>query len=265
MSGWERRTLGSLPVDADRTLNWLPGFVQGFTTRQGGVSKVPYSSFNLGDHVGDETGSVLANRNILCESLGFAPERIALAEQVHGSDVAEVTEGGRYLGCDALVTNVPGLLLVLFFADCVPVYLVDPRDRVVALVHAGWRGTHGRIVAGTVRYLHERYGIKPKSLIASIGPSIAAVNYEVGLDVADRFRSLNLSGSATAVMPSSPFSGKYLLNLRLVLYAQLLEAGIPPHSISVSEADTYRQSADFFSYRRDGAKTGRMAAYLGMV
>jgi len=267
MAGWERRNVGGLPVDVDKVMNWLPNLAQGFTTRRGGKSEAPYSSLNLGDHVGDSIESVEANRLILYNSLGFERNRIALAEQVHGAEIAEVDSAGRRPGCDALVTNVPGLLLVLFFADCVPVYLVDPHRRAIALIHAGWRGTKAGIVAKTIRYIDERYGVKPDMLRASIGPCIAGESYEVDADVADIFRDLmtgGMSGSATPVVPRGKFGDKYSLNLRLVLFAQLLNAGISADSISVSDADTYRQSKDYFSYRRDGGKTGRMAAYLGL-
>jgi len=254
-------------VDVDKVMNWLPNLAQGFTTRKGGVSAAPYDSLNLGDHVGDDIEAVKANRLTLYNRLGFDLSQVALAEQVHGAEIAEVDSGGRRLGCDALVTNVPGLLLVLFFADCVPVYLVDPHRRAIALIHAGWRGTRSGIVPKTIRYIDERYGVKPDTLRASIGPCIAGESYEVDADVADIFRNLmtgGMSGAATPVVPRGRAGDKFSLNLRLVLFAQLLNAGISVDSISVSDADTFRQSKDYFSYRRDGGKTGRMAAYLGL-
>jgi YfiH family protein len=267
MAGWERKTIGRLSVDVDKVMNWLPHLAQGFTTRKGGTSEAPYSSLNLGDHVGDDIKAVEANRLALYEAVGFENGKVALAEQVHGAEIADVSVGGKYPGCDALVTNTPGLLLVLFYADCVPVYLVDPHRRAIGLVHAGWRGVKAGIAPKTVEYLGARYGVKPENLRASIGPSIAGESYEVGAELADVFRNLmpgGMSGAATPVVPRGALADKYSLDLRLILFAQLMSAGISADSISVSDADTFRQSKDYFSYRRDGAKTGRMAAYLGL-
>ncbi len=246
---------------------WLPRIVQGFTTRRGGVSAAPYDSLNLGVHVGDNLAQVSANRRRVWHDLGVLESQVALAEQVHGCEVAVVSAGSGTVpiaGADALVTNTPGLLLMLLFADCAPVYLVDPTKKVVGLAHAGWRGTAANIAGRTMAAMTAEFGCLPGGCFAAIGPSIGEGSYEVGPEVADRFRSLPGARAANVVTPRSEISGTYNLNLRAVLFAQLLYAGIPAGSIAVCDEDTFRNKRDFFSYRRDGVSTGRMAGFLGI-
>lgn len=209
---------------------------------------------------------VAANRQRLWTDLGVSEGQVALAEQVHGDVVALVTAGTGdtpVSGADALVTATPGVLLTLFFADCVPVYFVDPVNKAVGLAHAGWRGAASNVAAKTLRAMTEQFGSQPASCLAAIGPCIGGDSYEVGAEVADRFRSLPGARGANVITPRSEFGGTYSLNLRQVVFGQLLYAGIRAQSIAVCDEDTYRNRRDFFSYRRDGA-TGRMAAFLGM-
>lgn len=269
MAGWKRRAVGDLPVYQAVTMSWLPGFVQGFTTRRGGVSAVPYDALNLSMRVGDAPQSVQANRERLWADLGFDAEQVALAEQVHGDRVGRVTQGGLApaTGVDALITDTPNILLLMLFADCVPVYLVAPTRRAIGLVHSGWRGTAANITGRTVAEMREAFGVQPAQCLAAIGPCIGGESYEVGPEVADQFRNFpggRNSGAATALLPKDELAGSYLLNLRQVIFMQLLAAGLRADSVSVCNEDTYRNRRDFFSYRRDGAATGRMAAYLGL-
>jgi YfiH family protein len=266
MTGWRRQPIGDLPLYQAKTLSWLPRVVQGFTTRRGGVSQAPYDTLNLGAHVGDAPASVQANRQRVWTDLGFGESQVALAEQVHGDRVAAVAAGTgarAVAGADALVTDAPDVLLMLLFADCVPVYLVDPTRKAVGLAHAGWRGVAANIAARTVEALGEHYGCRPASCLAAIGPCIGGDSYEVGADVADRFRTLPGARAANVVLPRSEIGGTYSLNLRAVVFLQLLQAGLRAESIAVCDEDTFRNRRDFFSYRRDGA-TGRMGAFLGM-
>ena len=240
---------------------WLPRVVQGFTTRHGGVSEAPYDSLNLGGHVGDVPASVQANRHRLWADLGFAEAQV---EQVHGDRVARVTAGGAPVpSVDALITDTPGLLLLLFFADCVPIYLYDPAHKAVGLAHAGWRGTAANIAARTMANMAEELGSKPGDCLAAVGPSIGAESYEVGPEVADQFRSMPAARATNVILPRSEFGGTYSLNLRAVIFQQLLHTGLPASAIAVCDEDTFRNKRDFFSYRRDGT-TGRMGAFLGI-
>jgi YfiH family protein len=266
MTGWRKQPIGDLPLYQAKTISWLPRIVQGFTTRRGGVSAAPYDTLNLGAHVGDGLGSVEANRQRVWSNLGFPREQVVLAEQVHGDGVAVVREANGAVplpGMDALVTNIPDLLLMLFFADCVPIYLVDPAQKAIGLAHAGWRGAAANIATKTVHALTEEFGCLPATCFAAIGPCIGGDSYEVGPEVADRFRSLPSSRAANVVFPRNEMSGTYTLNLRAVVFFQLMQAGLKAESIAVCDEDTFRNRRDFFSYRRDGT-TGRMGAFLGM-
>ena len=259
--------MGDLPMYQAKTMSWLPRIVQGFTTRRGGVGLAPYDTLNLGAHVGDAPASVAKQTaQRVWSDLGFEAGQVALAEQIHGDGVAVVTAGMGLTpvpGADALVTNVPDLLLMLLFADCVPVYLVDPARKAIGLAHAGWRGTEANIAAKTVRTLADEFGCLPSSCLAALGPSIGGDSYEVGPEVADRFRTQPGSRAANVVLPRNEMTGTYTLNLRAVIFLQLLSAGLKAESIAVCDEDTFRNRRDFFSYRRDGV-TGRMGAFLGM-
>ena len=264
MSGWRKHLVGDLPLYQARTIAWLPRMVQGFTTRSGGVSAAPYDTLNLGAHVGDLLESVQANRQRVWADLGFAEAQVALAEQVHGDGVSIVTEGGPPVpGADALVTNTPDVLLMLFFADCVPVYFLDPARKAIGLAHAGWRSAAANIAGKTMQAMTDEFGSLPASCLAAIGPSIGGDNYEVGPEVADVFRSMPGTRGTNVITPRSEFNSTYNLNLRQVVFGQLLQAGLRADAIAVCDEDTLRNKRDFFSFRRDGI-TGRMAAFLGM-
>lgn len=269
MSNWKRQAVGDLPLYQAKTMSWLPGVVQGFTTRRGGVSAAPYDSLNLSANVGDVAAHVQTNRERLWADLGFAASQVALAEQVHGNEVGIVAAGTGLTpmaGVDALVTDAPDVLLMLFYADCVPVYLLAPTRRVIGLVHAGWRGTASGIVGKTAKIMRETFDCPLPQCLAAIGPCIGGDSYEVGSEVADQFRNFAggaNAGAATAVLPRDELGGKYNLNLRQVLFAQLLQAGFRADAIAVCDEDTFRAKRDFFSYRRDGV-TGRMAAFLAL-
>lgn len=265
---WKKRNIGDLTVYEASTMAWLPRIVQGFTTRHGGVSRPPYDSLNLGAHVGDESDAVGANRERLWSDLGFRESRVVTAEQVHGDRVAVVDSpaSGPIEGVDALVTGTPGLLLTMFFADCAPVYIVDPTKRVIGLAHAGWRGTSKNIVRNTILRMADTFDCCPTSMLVAVGPCISSESYEVGTEVADLFRDLSVgraSGAAIAVHPYNEMTGTYCLDLRQIIFAQCLDAGIRAEYVAVCGDDTYRNRRDFFSYRRDG-RTGRHAGYLAL-
>lgn len=264
MTDWTREAVGDLPMHQAKTMSWLPGIVQGFTTRRGGVSRAPYDSMNLGAHVGDAPADVRANRLRLWGDLGFLEDRVAMAEQVHGDQIAVVSDDSGFLvpGADALITDVPNLLLMMLYADCVPVYLLDPASRAVGLIHSGWRGTLAGVVGKTVRAMRENFGVNPRTCLAAIGPCIGGDSYEVGADVASQFSHIVAQQASVIMVPRDEFSGTYNLNLRQVIFSQLLQAGVRAEYIAVSDEDTVRNRRDFFSHRRDGAQTGRMAAFL---
>jgi YfiH family protein len=268
---WRRSTKDGITFHQSSVLAAMPGLAHGFTARQGGCSTGPYKSLNLGKNVGDLSDNVEENRRRVAAALGFSLADIVDAEQVHGSRVAVIDgPGGSALTADALIANRPNILLMLMFADCVPVFLFDPYNRAIGLVHSGWRGTDKNVVQSALNAMTENYGTDPARVMAAIGPCIGFDRYEVSLDVAERFRNTvghQDSGAAQVVLPFNEFKGTYLLNLRQVIFQQLVLAGLRIESVIVSDQCTVSNTKDFYSHRRDGANsksTGRMAAVIGL-
>jgi len=244
----------------------LGGVVAAFTTRHGGFSEGPYATLNLGLHVGDDPRRVLANREKLGEVLGYDPRKAVCGAQVHGTRVAAVgeKEAGRGAmsaedalpGIDGLATATPGLPLLAFFADCVPLFLYDPARRAAALVHAGWRGTTGRIAAAAVTVMEKEYGCRPGDLWAVIGPSIGPCCYRVGDETAAAFQQ----EARPCLQPVG--DGTWRLDLWEANRRQLLEAGLAGGRIFLAGLCTACRSETFFSYRAGRGNTGRMAGLI---
>ena len=270
MANWIVKNQGGLRIYQAATVSWLPGIIQGCTTRQGGVSAAPYESLNLSLACGDIQSDVLANRARLAQALGIASDKMVYAEQPHGAEVVivEHEQSEPVAGADALITAVPGLLLTMLFADCMPIYIVEPVKKIVALIHSGWRGTAANIIHRTAVVLKNQLDVSPRACYVAIGPSIGETNYEVGAEGADRFRDSYSSLGNTPVMLKNEMIGTWTLNLRSIAFSQLINTGYRPESIAVCDEDTYANSKDFFSHRREshaGMKTGRMAAILGIA
>ena len=233
----------------------LDGIAGGFTTRHGGVSQAPYASLNLGLSSGDDPAAVEENRRRLLAELGFAPGALALAGQVHGADVQTVTESGLHRRCDALVTATPGLLLGIIAADCAPVIFADPEARIVGACHSGWRGTQANIVGETVQAMM-RLGAEPERTRAAVGPCISADAFEVGEEVAEQFED--------AFVVRRPEWPRPHVDLRSVLAAQLRAAGLSTPNTSIEPGCTVADNGRFFSYRTEGAASGRLLGFVGM-
>lgn len=207
------------------------------TTRHGGVSTGPYRSLNLGLHVEDDPDSVRENRRRAARALDAGLEELVFANQVHGTDVAVVTtaDAGRgaagvddaIAGTDALVTRTAGPVLVTLVADCAPILLVDPDARVLATVHAGWRGAVAGTVAAAVRTMAS-LGARPASTIAWIGPTIPAAGYEVGPEVAEAARD-GLGGDVAAAL--EPAGDRWHFDVAEANRIQLLAAGVPDDQV----------------------------------
>ena len=245
--------------------------VHGISARLGGVSQAPYDSLDLGLHVGDDADAVWQNRQILFRALGLDAEKIVTPQQVHGVHVARVSraEAGRgahaYADCipetDALITNEPGLPLMLCFADCTPILFLDPERHAVGIAHGGWKGTVQRIAQATVLHMEKEFGTDPTDLLVGIGPSIGPCCYEVGEDVAERFRQA-FSGHEGEIL--STVDGKPHVNLWQANTQALLDAGVPRANIDRADTCTSCSHKWYFSYRADGGKTGRLAAVIGL-
>ena len=191
------------------------GLRHGVTGKSGGVSEAPFTSLNLGLHVGDQPKAVLENRRRLCALLGYPLQKLTTAQQTHEDHVvavgpAEIGSGaGSYADAlahtDAIMTNLPGVPLMLCIADCVPVIVYDPVKRAVAVIHDGWRGTVQRLAAKTVFAMRLAYGSAPKDLLAYVGPSISRAHYEVSESTAMAFAWGRPMGNAPAsAMASGP-------------------------------------------------------------
>lgn len=231
-----------------------------FSTRVGGVSKAPYASLNLAVASGDARENALENRRRFTERAGFfAFPRTAY--QVHGAGVnrattepfAEGTQG------DIVITDVPGLAVGVFVADCVPLLLHAPDVGAVAAVHAGWRGTALQAAQVAVEALRETYGADPGRMVAVIGPSIKGCCYEVGEDVAMAMQILPDAGACLTV-----HGDRWRFDGQEANRQQLDAAGLRPENIHVSGLCTFCREDLFFSYRRDGAQSGRLIGAIAL-
>ena len=227
-----------------------------FTTRAGGVSSSPYSSFNLGDHVGDDPENVARNRRRLAEVLGLQPEQFVWMEQLHTNTVTVVDspQPEPVEATDAVVTTTPGLALAVLVADCVPVLLSDHNAGVVAAAHAGRLGARNGIVRKTVEQM-VALGANPSNIQALLGPAAAGASYEVPVEMARDVES-RLPGSITKTS-----KGTTGLDIRAGLVRQLLSLGVT--HVDADPRDTVTDT-DFFSYRREGT-TGRQAGVIWLT
>lgn len=263
-----------------------------FTTRMGGVSKEHCASLNLSFTRGDDEAAVRENYRRLAEAMDVDVEKFVFTDQTHTTNVRVVTEAdaGKGIVCprdytdvDGLVTNVPGLVLSTFFADCVPLYFVDPVHRAIGMSHSGWRGTVGRMGAKTLEAMGTEYGTNPEDVICAIGPSICQDCYEVSADVAAEFakefkgrerevvclQKDYIQGSKAAsdtdltnIDPASP--EKYQLDLWCANEIVLLEAGVLPEHIAVTDVCTCCNPAELFSHRASHGKRGNLGAFLSI-
>lgn len=237
-----------------------------FTTRIGGISSGKYDSMNLSLKRYEKKEEVYENFKIICDIGEFSYKDMVFSDQVHGDVVRKVTidDKGKNFGgsdiksVDALMTDEKGIPLVTFYADCTPLFFLDPVKKVVALAHAGWRGTVLNIGPKTVKAMQKEYGSNVENILAAIGPSIYKCCYEVGDDVAVKVKeALN----EWEKVLEQKHDGKWMLDLQAANYIELINCGIPEKNITVSQMCTYC-SDEFYSYRRDRGMTGSMAAFI---
>ena len=235
----------------------------GFSTRLGGVSKGHCATMNISTTRGDEPEAIEENRRRIAAAIGVEPTDFTYTHQTHTTNVAVVEEkdrGGKFLDTDGMVTDVPGICLVTFYADCVPLFFVDPVHRAIGLSHSGWRGTVGRMGKVTLELMQEQYGTDPTQVFAAIGPSICQECYEVSGDVAEQF--IRMLGEAVAIPGREP--GKYQLDLWLANELILRQAGLLPAHIAVTDICTCHNSGYLFSHRASGGRRGSLAAFLAL-
>ncbi|NNF17081.1 MAG: peptidoglycan editing factor PgeF [Gammaproteobacteria bacterium] len=235
----------------------VPEFVRaGTTLRNGGISRAPFDTLNLGAHVGDNDAHVRHNREVVSERLGLPREPLWL-NQIHGNTVvdADASNGNRIPDADAAVTRRRETVLAILTADCLPLVLCDPENSVLAAAHGGWRGLAGGIVTATIKAMQA----DAKDLYAWLGPAIGPSRFVIGDDVRDAFVSVDATLTACFVPTASD---RYLADLYAIARRQLTVAGVA--RISGGHWCTYSDAQRFFSYRRD-QQTGRMATVAWMT
>jgi YfiH family protein len=226
------------------------------TTRNGGVSAGPYASLNLSEYCGDNLADVLTNRAILCDELGIPHDALYIPRQVHGDHVLHCNSSTpKGETADALITDQPGICISIATADCVPILLFAPDRKVIAAIHAGWRGTVLNIVHKTISQMKTEYGCDPKKMLATSGPAISVEKFEVGKEVADVFLNDPIIAKTCGRHPQTK---KIHIDLKMAIFFQLCHEGVLPANISSSTCCTHILHKEFFSVRRDGPNTGRI-------
>lgn len=240
------------------------------TTRHGGYGSGEYASFNCNRFCGDNIETVQKNRTMLVGLMPQIPKRLIIPHQTHGAEVkviddaflalSEDVQAEQLEGIDALVSDRTGVCVCISTADCVPVLCFDTKLRVVAAVHAGWRGTVQRIVSRTIRLMSEVYGTNPEDVTACIGPSISQEAFEVGDEVYARFRNEGFDMERIAVRKD-----KWHIDLWEANRLQLLAEGVLASRIDVSGICTWQNNDDFFSARRQGIASGRILSGIMLL
>lgn len=236
----------------------FPELIAVESNRKGGVSKAPFSSLNLGLHTEDTPESVTQNRKLFFDNLGIKMSRVTQSYQVHKDKILKVTRSKVYEGYDALITENSNTFLSVTVADCTPILIYDAKNKAVAAVHAGWKGTVLDITAKTIQRMREEFKTNPKDCYVYVGTCIDENSFEVGEDVAAMFtydlKRLDKSGRKP----------KFYVDLKKANVTQLLKCGVPENQIEVSSFSTVLDNDTYFSHRKEKGKTGRMIALIGV-
>lgn len=258
-----------LPYLSFSSYEALPYIRHMFTTREGGVSKDIYESLNLSFTRGDDETAVLENYRRVAQALGTSIDHIVTSDQTHTTNVRPVgkedlgkgiTRPRDYKDVDGMITDQPGVLLATFYADCVPLYFVDPVHKAIGLSHSGWRGTVGRMGQATVEAMEKSFGSQPKDLLCAIGPSICQDCYEVSRDVAEAFIFAFPTHEKEILQAGA--LGKYQLDLWKANEIVLTEAGVLKEHIDLAGLCTCCNSSILFSHRASRGKRGNLGAFL---
>ena len=237
------------------------------TTRSGGVSSGEFRSLNLGNFSDDSPVNIFENRSLLAQKFFLTPEDLITPHQTHGSEVllidqqflnlskSEIIE--KLYGIDATITQETDIFLCVATADCVPILLYDPQTQAMAAIHAGWRGTVGRIVEKTIDKMNQHFGTKPADIIAAIGPAIGIDNYEVGKEVEEMFKENGFKLTKPFALRNRK-TKKIHLDVKEINRQELLRLGVPKQQIEKTKYDTYKNKQLFFSARRQTVHSGRM-------
>ena len=235
-------------------------------TRIGGVSQAPYTSLNLGSTVGDDIVSVNRNKEIALKSMGLALESLYEVWQSHGKNVVYARRprlpSEPYEMADVLLTDQPGVTLLMRFADCVPVLLHDPIKNVVGLAHAGWKGTAFKTVAHAVSSMKDLFGSRPADIFATIGPSICTQHYEIGEDVQVKILDAFGLEASEVLRNCNGDSSGVCLDLWRANELILLDSGV--RYIQTSAKCTACDTINWYSHRAENGKTGRFGVLISL-
>ncbi|AKL95612.1 hypothetical protein CACET_c21660 [Clostridium aceticum] len=243
----------------------------GFSTRIGGVSKDHNSTLNLSFKTNDDKNHVMANLQGFCEAIDVKLENLVLSDQVHSDGIKIVTIEDRGKGVlydkdfsqvDALITDASAVALMTFHADCVPLLFADPVEKIVAAVHAGWKGTALKIGQKTVEKMMKEFDSRAEDIVVAIGPSIGKCCYEVSSEVIQRFNT-NFTNASNIAFPTS--EGKYMLDLWEANRIALKEIGLVDRNISIAGLCTACSTDLFYSHRKEKGLTGRMASVIELA
>lgn len=261
----------NVPYISYRALADIKWLKNGFSTRLGGVSEGVLSTMNLGFGRNDLPENVVKNHEIIANAIGFNPENIVASKQTHTTNVKIVSKKdcGKciyrerdYDDVDGMITNEKGIVLATYFADCVPLYMVDTKNKAIGLSHSGWRGTVGKIGKVTLDLMKETYGTNPKDVIACIGPSICRDCYEVSEDVATEFETA-FKGREKDILINKG-NGKYQLDLWECNYIIFKECGVYEENIHMPDICTCHNMEMMFSHRATQGRRGNLAAFLSI-
>jgi len=257
-----------------------------FTTRTGGVSRGDLAEMNLSYSRGDDGENVLENYQRIARVLNCRTQDMVTSDQTHTVNIRTVTARDKgkgvvcardYTDVDGLITDVPGICLVTLYADCVPLYFVDPVKRAIGLSHSGWKGTVKHMAVKTAEAMTEAFGCHPQNIHTAIGPSICQECYEVSDDVAEAFQEafrgtddilyeINSKGlydcHDRSILVKGRDASKFRLDLWLCNLILLRKCGIPAENIEITDVCTCHNSSYLFSHRASGGKRGNLGAFL---
>ena len=266
---------GLVPYFSFRNLDRIPWIRNAFSTRLGGVSEGIYGSMNLNFTRGDDEEKVRRNYELFGKATGLRPENMVMAKQTHTTNVLRVNESHMGMGIvrernfddiDGLITDCPGVVLVTAYADCVPLYFVDTVHKAIGLSHSGWRGTVNNMAGVTVNKMEKEFGTDPADLVAFVGPSICVNCYEVGADVADEFAKAYKSEVFDGILSIKDEKNmKFRLNLHEANRKNLLNAGLAPDNIMVTDVCTCCNPEILYSHRASRGLRGGLCGFLQII
>lgn len=236
-----------------------------FSTKDGGISSGIYKSMNLKMNSDDKKENVIENFKIICDTIDVDYRNLVFSDQVHDDKIyiankndmgKGITKESDIIGIDALICSEPNVPLTTAYADCVPLFFLDVKERVIALAHSGWKGTVKRIGQKTIEKMHKDFGCRAENILAAVGPSIGVCHFEVGDEVAEKFIE------EFGIQVVGKYGEKYHVNLQKAVLMQFEQSGIPEINISCADICTYCNKDLLFSHRATNGRRGGLAAIM---